>query len=122
MSAGAFVKSKYEADNGKIHPCKVQPETLTANLGSVNAAPAGDVDVNFKARSTGGNRAYGIKMRAVTVKFTGSLPTGYEPNQLLRIPVLTKAVFDAIVADSTTGNYLGHPILVVGKIRESGRG
>lgn len=121
MSAGAFVKTKYEADNGEIHPCKVQPETLAANLGSVNAAPAGAVTIGIKARSTGGNRAYGIKMRAVSVRFTGAVPDDYEPGQILRIPVMTLAVFNAIEADVTTGTYLGQPILVVGKIKEAGR-
>lgn len=121
MSAGAFVNSRYEADNDAIHPCRVQPETVAANLGAANAAPTGAVTNPFKARSTGGNRAYGLKMRAVSVRFTGALPDGYAANQILRIPVLTKAVFDGIIANTTTGTYLGAPIIVVGKIKEAGR-
>lgn len=121
MSAGTFVNSKYEADSGDIHPCRVLPATLAANVGAVNAAPTGTVTVEFKARSTGGNRAYGLKMRAVSVRFTGALPDGYAANQLLRIPVMTKTVWDDVVAGETTGTYRGAPIIVVGKIREAGK-
>jgi hypothetical protein len=122
MSAGSFVNSKYQADNGEIHPCRVQPETLTANVGAANSPPAGAVTVPFKARSSGGNRAYGLKMRAVSVRFTGTLPTGYAANQTLRIPILSKAVYDAVVPGETTGTYLTAAIIVVGKLREGGRG
>ena len=121
MSAGVFVNSRYEADNGEIHPCRVQPETVAANIGSANSAPAGAVTIPFKARSSGGRRAYGLKMRAVSVRFTAALPDGYAANQILRIPVLSKSVYDAVVANETTGTYLGASIIVVGKLREGGR-
>lgn len=122
MSAGAFTNARYEADSGEVHPCKVQPETLAANVGSVNATATGAVTVPFRARASGGNRALGLKMRALSVKFTGSLPDGYAANQILRIPIMQKSIYDAAVPNETTGTYLGSPILVVGRIREAGKG
>lgn len=121
MSAGVFILTKYEADNGDIRPIRVQPETLAANLGSVNAAPAGTADTVGFARVGGGRRRYGIKARTVRIKFTGALPDGYAPNQILTVPVLTKTVYDAIIAGTTTGTYLGNAIIVVGKSSEAGR-
>jgi hypothetical protein len=122
MSAGVFTISKYEADSGDIHPIKVQPETLTANIGSANTAPTAAVDNNLFARTGGGNRAYGVRARYVTVRFTGAAPDGYAPNTRLRIPVMTQQAWDDAVAGETTGTYLGSAIQVVSKVRESGRG
>lgn len=119
MSAGAFERSKYEADNGDIFAIRVQPETLAATFGgTANAAPTGAVDQQVSARVGGGNREIGIKARAVTVAWDGAPPTGYEPNQLLRVPILTKDLYDAITSNSTSGSYLGAAVTVVGKLGE----
>lgn len=122
MSAGTFTISKYEADSGEIHPIRVQPETITATVGAANSAPTGSVSNSLFARVGGGNRAYGIRARYATVRFTGTLPTGYAENQTLRIPILSEATFDQIVPGESTGSYLGSPIVVVSKVREAGRG
>lgn len=121
MSAGAFTISKYESDSGTIYPIRVQPETLTANLGSANAAPAGTVDGTVLARARKNRRGYGVGARTVRVRFTGAAPDDYAPNQTLSIPVLTPDVFNAIIPNSTTGTYLGAAILVIGKSPESVR-
>lgn len=120
MSAGAFVRSRYEADNGDIHPIRVQPETLAASLGSVNAAPAGTVDVNLFARARKSRRAFGLGARTVRIRFTATPPAGYAINQILTVPVLTLAVYNAIVAD-TAITYLGVAAEVVGVSPESRR-
>lgn len=122
MSAGAFARSKYEADNGDIHPIRVQEETLTLNLGGANAAPTGAVDNQQRVRVSGGKRAYGIKARTVSIKFTASPPAGYKADQVLRLPILTKDIYDDIVPDVTTGTYLTVACVVVGKSGQSGRG
>lgn len=122
MSAGVFTISKYEADSGDIHPIRVQPETIAANLGTANSAPTAAVDNELFARVGGGNRAYGVRARYATVRFTGAAPEGYAPNTTLKIPVLTEATFDQIVPGQSTGTYLGSAIVVVSKVRESGRG
>lgn len=118
MSAGNFVISKYEANNGDIFPIRVQPETLTANVGVVNAAPSGAVDVNLYARARKNRRAYGVGARIAYIQFTATPPTGYAENQTLAIPILSKATYDQITA-STTGTYLGTAIKVVGTGEES---
>lgn len=115
MSAGAFLANgKYEADSGTIYRIRVQPETVAANIGSANAVPAGAVDGEGSARVGGGNRQIGIKARSVTVRFTATVPDGYAADRLLRIPILTPAVYDAITPGAT-GTYLGTAVVVVGK-------
>lgn len=120
MSAGPFVTSKYQADNGDIYRIRVQPETIAANIGGANSPPAGAIDAQGSARVGGGKRQIGIKARAFTFKFTGTPPDGYSTNQILRIPILTKAVFDGVLPGAT-GTYLGATVQLVGKIAESVR-
>ena len=97
MSAGAFVISKYEANDDGIHLIKVQPETVAATIDEVaNAAPAGAIDSPFAAEVNRGARAYGLRPRRVTVKFEDSPPTGYKPYTTLTIPILSKTVFAGI--------------------------
>lgn len=117
--AGAFTLSKYETDNDNVVPIKVQPETLTANVGSANAAPSGAVEAGFpSAQVSKGRRAIGINARTVSVKFTATPPTGYATNATYRIPIMTKTVWDA-ATKGTTGTYLGVAIIVVGKSPEA---
>lgn len=114
MSAGPFVSSKYECDNDDIRPIRVQPETVAATIGGANTAPAGAVDAIGSARVGGGNRQFGVKARSVTIRFTAAAPDGYKADQLYRVPILTKARYDAI-SIGTTGTYLGVACVVVGK-------
>ena len=114
MSAGAFISSKYEADNGDIRGIKLQPETLAANIGGLNSAPTAAIDTTGRARVGGGNRQYGVKARSVTIRFTGTPPDGYKADQLYRIPILTPARYNDIETDDT-GTYLGVACVVVGK-------
>lgn len=121
MSAGQFTRSRYEADNDDIHPIRVQPETLAASLGGgANAAPSGTVNVGISARSSQSSRAFGLRPRQVTLAWTGEPPTGYDDRGTIRIPILTKTRFDAIVVGGT-GTYLGASVTVVGKSPESKR-
>ena len=120
MSAGNFTRSRYETDSGAILPIRVQPETLAANVGSVNAAPGGAVDGLGSARARGSRRQLGVIARSVTVAFTGALPDDYAENQTHRIPIMTPAVYNA-ANPGTTGTYLGVPIVVIGKNPESVR-
>lgn len=119
MSQGPFTVTKYEANNGDIHPIRVMPATLAANLGVVNAAPAGAVDVNLYARVGKSKREYGIGPRIAYVQFTADPPTGYEAGNTYPIPVLSKATYDQITS-TTTGTYRGVAIKVIG-VREETR-
>lgn len=117
MSAGQFVRSRYQANDGEIYPIRVQPETVSANIGAANTAPAGATTQSQFAKARKGVREYGIGARSVTVAFTGALPDGYAANQSYRIPVLTAAAFDAAVVGGT-GTYLAAPIEIVSKTPE----
>lgn len=121
MSQGQFSRSRYEADNDDIHPIRVQPETLSASLGGgANAAPTGAVTVGISARTSQSARAFGLRPRSVSLAWTATPPTGYDERGTLRIPILTKARFDAIVVGST-GTYLDTGVTVIGKSPESKR-
>ena len=120
MSAGSFVRSRYESDVGNIHPIRVQPETLAATLGSANAAPTGGIDLSISAKVSGSSRSLGLTARKVRVVFTGTPPTGYKAESPISIPILTKSVYDGIAVNST-GTYLGAAVEVIGKTGESSR-
>jgi len=122
MSAGAFSRTKYEADNGDIHPIRVQPETLTATLGgAANAAPAGAITNTQLVRVSGSPKAYGIKARSVTLLTDDTPPAGYKPNSYLTIPVLTPARYNSLVLYETA-TYNGATVTVVGINAQRGKG
>lgn len=118
MSGGAFVLSKYQANNGDIFPVRVQPETLTAVLGTANVAPAGTPTINLFARARKGRRRYGVGCRAVRIRTGATPPAGYAANQLLTVPVLTAAVYNALIVGATV-TYLATACTVVGLVDES---
>lgn len=106
MSAGSFLKSKYETDQGNIVKISIQPETLTLTVdGTANAAPSGDETGGFPSAKVGGGRnSIGINARLVRFKFTGTPPTGYKQDGVLTLPVLTLATYNAWVGKKT-GTY-----------------
>lgn len=106
MSAGAFLLSRYESsETGLIHPIKVQPETLTLSLGgNTNNPPAGQPTSKLSAEVGGSRRTYGLKTRLVRIRFTSTLPDGYEANSTITLPWLTSTNFGSI-ARGTTGTY-----------------
>lgn len=118
MSAGRYTRGKYECDDGSVCPARFQPETAAADFGgTVNAEPAGAVDMNQFATLRKGRREYGIGTRKVCIAWTAAPPAGYDERGCLDIPVLTKAVYDAISIFST-GNYLGAAFQVISKSPE----
>lgn len=120
MSAGAFIKSKYAADNGDVYRIRIQPETAALVLNAVtNTAPAGAVDQEITARARGSRRKFGVTARKVSLEFTGALPDGYEGDPV-EVPILTKTVFDGITTGQT-GTYLGSPVAVISKTNEQVR-
>lgn len=114
MSSGVFTNSRYETNAGAIHRIRVQPETLTASIGSANAAPTGTIDSAGTVRVGGGNREFGIKARSVTLRWTTNPPGGYAENQYIRLPILTETLYDSINLGDT-GTYLSTGVTVVGK-------
>lgn len=120
MSAGSFTRTKYEADDGTILSARTQPETLLANIGGANSAPAGAVNGLGSAKMRGGRREIGVKARRVRVAFTTTVPTNYKEDTVLEIPILTKALYDSI-SIGATGTYLENSVTVIGKTAESVR-
>lgn len=118
MSAGEFSLTRYESDTDEIHPIRVQLETVSANIGGANGPPGGAVTSDISVKVSRGAREYGIRPRFAVVRFTAGAPTGYRSGQLYRVPILTKARYNAI-NKGTTGTYLGEAVSVVSKIPES---
>lgn len=120
MSQGAFLETKYQADNGDVHPIRVQPETVAASLGTANIAPTGAVTIDLFATARKSKRSYGVGARTARLRFTGAVPDGYKPGQVLTVPVLTIAVYNGLTRASTI-TYLGQPAALVGKSAETKR-
>lgn len=120
MSAGAFVRSRYEcSDDDLIHPIRVQAETLTATIGgTANSAPTGAISNNISARVSGGKRTLGLVARRVTLQApaTGQ-PTNYLANGITTIPALTEAFYNA-ATKGTTCTYLNVAYTVVSRTQE----
>lgn len=120
MSAGNFVRSRYESDAGSIHPIRVQPETLAMTLGgSTNSPVTGAIDTGISARVSGGRRQIGLTARKVRIQFVeGAEPEGYLEGGTIELPWLNPTTFAALGAGAT-GIYLGAAIELVGKSAES---
>ena len=106
MSAGPFLKSKYETDQGNVVKVSIQPETLTLSIdGTANTAPTGAETGGFPSAKVGGGRnSIGINTRLARFKFTGTPPTGYKQDGVLTLPVLQLATYNAWIG-KTTGVY-----------------
>lgn len=121
MSSGAFSREIYEMSSengGYFLSCRVQPETLAAEIESTpNASGAGPIDAPGSATISQGRRSAGVNMRYVTLGWTASPPTGYSGDPV-RIPVLTPATFSAWVLGGT-GTYLGAGVEVLGRVGET---
>lgn len=123
MSAGAFEAGRYETTKTptRIVGMSVQPETKDLTIdGTSNAYPAGPVDSWPSAQVSRGARSIGINARTVTVKFTGTPPTGYKPDSPITLPWFDATTFNAI-ASKQTGTYLSTAIVVVGTRAEKVR-
>lgn len=121
MSAGEFVRSVYETNEGNFAAIRVQPETLAASIDSVaNAAGAGPVNQEASAQVSKGKRSIGINARTVTLNFTATPPDGYSGDPVT-IPALTPAFYAACNPNSDTavGTYLGVAVEAVGRSPET---
>jgi hypothetical protein len=117
MSSGAFTLAGYSTDNGDIVGIRVQPETLTAVLGTANASAGATFAAGFpSAQISRGKRTIGINARTVSIRLTAAL-TGYKADSILRIPVTTQARW-AGLSRGTIVTYLATAGVVVGKTPE----
>lgn len=83
-------RSRYEADNGDIHPIIMS----AARLAVAGTPPAGAVSNDIQVKISKGDREAGIRPRRVVLTRT----IGTAPNQFTRrttLPVLTPAAFNS---------------------------
>lgn len=118
MSAGAFIISTYQATYlaTAIHPIRIQPETLAAQIGATaNAAPTGAQTNPISAKVSLGNTELGLKPRTVVLRASNvaaEVPDGYQPGGITRVPALTPA-FHALAVKGAVCSYLGQDWTVV---------
>ncbi len=119
MSAGAFIRSRYQANNDEVHPIRIQPETETLIIqGLPNEPPAVLPTQKIYAKVSGGKREFCLTPRSVTIVFNDiDPPGGYLDNSPIKLPILTQTVWDQILPGAT-GTYLGKTIEVVSRSPE----
>lgn len=99
----ANIRTKYETDDGDIHPIILKPATYTV----AGAPPTGAVTQNIKAMVSKGKRMYGIRPRGLTLGRTvGTDPDTFTKTRFL--PILTPADF------ALAGNQIGSTITIGG--------
>ena len=86
----AKIKAKYQANNGDIHPIRLNQETLN----SAGPQPAGAITSSLSADVRKGKREYGLGPRGVMISQTlGTTPDTFKRYAFL--PVLSEASYDA---------------------------
>ena len=120
MSAGSFVNSKYETNNGDVVPCRVQPETLEMTIGgTANQAVAASVQAGWpSALLRGGRSESGIIARKVRIGIPegGAAPMGYSGDPVY-VPILSEGLWAAATkGDAVT--YLGQIWELLSKVPE----
>jgi len=115
MSAGRFTFGVYNSDGGVSYPFQFQAETIT----TWNPAAAGVPVANTpSAVVSKGKRSRGVNARTARFRWSGSVPEGYEPAGIIRLPIFTKNAWDAL-AKNTDYAYLGNTLRLVGKTNET---
>lgn len=124
MSAGQFLRSKYQAsygDGSNIHPIRIQPELLDVDFPSLsNVEPDDPINNPISAIASLGDNAVGLRPRYVTVKHNplGSPIPGYATGSTIRLTILRPEVWDSIVVGDSIV-YLGGDYEVISKTAEN---
>lgn len=115
MSSGSFISSKYELNDGRVAPIRVQPETIT----TVNTVTASALTPDMPTvKVSKGKREFGIGARYITLKWKTTIPDGYKETGFIKVPILQEAVFDTL-AKGADFEYLGTTAEIVSKTPES---
>lgn len=118
MSAGPFLRAFYQLDNDDVARCRIQPDTASLVLaGQTNTIPAGPSTLPSSVKITATRREIGVKVRRVSLAFTGTPPVGYSGDNV-SIPILQSDIFDSIPVGAA-GLYLGASVVVLSKTGES---
>lgn len=82
--------TRYEGDNGQIHPIRVSPQTFAVSGGP----PAGATTSRIKAKMSKTNREHGLRPRHIII--AKNVGTEVDPVQkYARIPILTLDTFNS---------------------------
>lgn len=96
-----YVKSKYEADNGTIHPIRLS-STAAAQAGT---EPGGAVSSNIPAKVSKGNREFGLRPRGVRLyRSVGTAPNLF--NKYKFLPLRS-------IADATDADYAPEAVVAI---------
>jgi len=115
MSAGRFTFGVYLSDGAVAYPFQFQAETITTWNPAATGTPAANTPSAVVSR---GRRSRGVNARVARFRWTGSVPDGYEPSGIIRLPIFTKTAWDAL-QKATDYAYLGSNLNLVGKTPES---
>jgi hypothetical protein len=121
MSNGRFARSKYEDDNGGIHFCRVQPETMATS--PANAAPSGAINTDGQAKVSGSRRTIGLHCRGVVlgVEYQVNAPNSQDLvyTKKVFLPILKSETFiGAGFKEGATVSYLGENWTVIERVPE----
>ena len=110
----AFTNTRYEADNGDIHPIRIDSTRVAA----AGAAPTGAITSSVKVKISKTGREYGIRPRGLRLTRTlGTAPDTFKRSTFL--PILSEAVFNAqATGDDQTKEIGGVTWTVAGKVPE----
>lgn len=117
MSSGPFSVVSYQADDGVVHPIRVQPETIS------DANPVGAARTSsLRFYATPSRRRYGQYARFITISLTvGVVGEGGGPfaeaKVYARIPIFTQDVF-TLIKEGDPYVYQGKTFQVVTKHKE----
>ena len=114
MSAGPFLLSKYETNDGLILPIRIQPETLTV---AENVEPGGGADGPF-VKVSGSKRSYGVHPRKITLSRSVGAADYGSAKAYARVVILTSAAWAAAVIGATVA-YAGVDWVIASKTAES---
>ena len=116
---GVFENAGYVDDAGNVgYGIRYQPDTLTLFIDGVQNAPQRYQFIGLpRIRSSGSRRRSDPVARRVVIQFTGTVPSGYVPGGIHVLPWFNRDNFAGLVV-SSSGTYLGSPVILVRKILE----
>lgn len=105
-------RTKYQSDEGGIHPISLDPGSVAA----AGAAPTAAIDSQIRAKVSKSNKEAGLRPRGLRLART----VGAAPNEFVRYafaPVLTPTAYEAATVQGTV-TYQGDTWTIVAKVPE----
>ena len=124
MSAGNFNNYNYIDDNGVTHFVRLQPETLSLDIGGVvnNEPTATPDEFTYTLNTKESRKKNGIHAREINIRLTADGGAGklveYAAGTTHAITWLDPTTFPSVVKNQT-GTYQGIPCVVVSPVKES---